>query len=439
MLTSQSFVAYDHNNQYNQFLKEGLQCQEFISSQPVNALQQQLIFSPSEQVVHPQPIIDSIVLQHILPSEHDDDHQLISSYQWTITFRLKLHSDASGDWRCLFHYGNTDLIRQPALWLSPYENTLHCRVDTTLNNNEGFDSNQRLNNYQSWYHVALVYYDTYQILYVDGKCDQIGKFGGVLKRTSNQTFRIFASPGGYSQGDVEVKYFRMYNRALSPNDIQIDMKSDKPLTTSSVPMMSSYNTQSCDRLLKQDLKKMLNMHEFSNVLLKFSETDQVIRANDIMLSARSEYFRKVLSKEWNDSNGVEFTPTRPKVIEMQGLSYQAVKAVVHYIYTGELDNELKDNTGKESTIPVLLEILKTGNLLLLTDMEHLVTDVLTSKIDTKNVCTILNEIYVYQVTSLNTFCLEYIVRHFKIIPIDDFLKLDQETQKQILVGIQMSK
>ncbi|KAG2387462.1 hypothetical protein C9374_001794 [Naegleria lovaniensis] len=421
-----------------------LECQEFIGSQPIHAQQQQLVFPPSQQLVHPQEINSSAdsILPYLLPkrSKLDEDLSFMTDgysplkFQWTITFRLKLLSGSTGNWRCLFHYGNSDHVRQPAMWLSPHENTLHCRVDTTKSNNDGFDSTESLDKYNSWYHVAVVYYDTYQILYLDGKCDEVAN-SGVIKRIPNQQFRIFCSPGGYTQGNVEMKNFRMYNRALSQEDIQMDMKSDEPLTTSSLSLHGR-NNQTCDMLLKKDLKKMLTMHEFSNVLLKFSDTDQVIRANDVMLAVRSEYFRKILSKEWNETT-VEFTPKNPKVIEMSGLSYNAVQAVIQYIYTGELENA---NNGTEQvyTVPVLLEILKAGNMLLLTEMENLVTEVLIAQINSKNVCAILNEIYDYQVTSLNTFCINYIVKHFKLIAIDDLLQMDQEIQKQVLTSVQKS-
>ena len=299
-------------------------------------------------------------------------------------------------------------------------------MDSDRQNNEGFDSKTHLDNYNTWYHVALVYYEGYQLLFVDGKLDSQMDVKSI-KRIDNQNFHIFCSPHGYSRGNLEVKYFRMYDMALTQTDVQLDMKQDEPLTvvTPLVP-----KNESNDSLLRRDMKKMLTMEEFSNVILVFPD-QRTIKANDIILSTRSEYFRKLLSKEWNDGK-IEFTPKNPKKIDVEFMSYETMSIVMQYIYTGQLDDE-----SNEYSVQVLLGVLKAGNVLLLTEMENMVTGVLTSYIDSSNVCQILNEIYAYNVSSLNTYCVDYISKKFKQVPTETFLQMEKEIQQQVLDKLKM--
>ena len=64
---------------------------------------------------------------------------LLEKEGWEISFDMSI-SDKSGQWRNLFHYGNKDNTRAPAMWI--YKNQhwkLHLRMNTTSNWNDGLD------------------------------------------------------------------------------------------------------------------------------------------------------------------------------------------------------------------------------------------------------------------------------------------------------------
>ena len=104
-----------------------VQCQQFIGKDAINAQSKQFTFKPSQQFVQPgyTAVSNQITSVGILSKlinesdrEQDDTETANNHRQWTITFRIKLLSGPHGEWRCLFHYGNTDGVRQSACWVS---------------------------------------------------------------------------------------------------------------------------------------------------------------------------------------------------------------------------------------------------------------------------------------------------------------------------------
>ena len=64
---------------------------------------------------------------------------LLEKEGWEISTDISI-SDTSGQWRNLFHYGNNNGTRAPAMWI--YKNQhwkLHFRIKTTSNSNDGLD------------------------------------------------------------------------------------------------------------------------------------------------------------------------------------------------------------------------------------------------------------------------------------------------------------
>lgn len=67
-----------------------------------------------------------------------------------------------------------------------------------------------------WYHIVGTYGETYQRLYIDKVEQYEAEHGGVLDKGSDITF----SGGGYDYLDGQLDEVRIYNRALSEDEIQ---------------------------------------------------------------------------------------------------------------------------------------------------------------------------------------------------------------------------
>ena len=66
---------------------------------------------------------------------------LLEKEGWEISTDISI-SDTSGQWRNLFHYGNNDETRAPAMWIFKNQHwKLHFRIKTTSNWNDGLDFN----------------------------------------------------------------------------------------------------------------------------------------------------------------------------------------------------------------------------------------------------------------------------------------------------------
>ena len=64
---------------------------------------------------------------------------LNNNSSWNICLNLKINSNLN-KWRNIFHYGNSNYERSPALWIFPNNPwKLHFRIPTLKNKNDGFD------------------------------------------------------------------------------------------------------------------------------------------------------------------------------------------------------------------------------------------------------------------------------------------------------------
>lgn len=64
---------------------------------------------------------------------------ILAKKEWEISANISI-SDKSTKWRNLFHYGNSNITRAPAMWLWPNDTwKLHFRIKTTKGWNDGID------------------------------------------------------------------------------------------------------------------------------------------------------------------------------------------------------------------------------------------------------------------------------------------------------------
>jgi hypothetical protein len=89
---------------------------------------------------------------------------------FSVSFHIRPLQHPNGQWRSVMHKGAADQERTFAVWLHPDSNRLHARISTTVDWNEGLDSNAELP-VDRWTHVAYVKAGTELRLFLDGRLD----------------------------------------------------------------------------------------------------------------------------------------------------------------------------------------------------------------------------------------------------------------------------
>ncbi len=128
-----------------------------------------------------------------------------------------------GKWKNILLKGN-DERRAPGIWLYPKTNSLHARINTYADPNEGCDiKNIPL---QKWVHIVFVLNNRNIDIYIDGKLERSCVLRGV-PIFNNDNVRI-AQDGGFYGQIAKVQYF---NRAVEPLEVS-EIYSEGPLAPS---------------------------------------------------------------------------------------------------------------------------------------------------------------------------------------------------------------
>jgi len=116
-----------------------------------------------------------------------------------------------GKWKNIFIKGN-ESQRAPGLWLYPKTNSLHARINTHADYNEGCDI--RNIPLQKWVHIVYVLNNRTVDIYVDGKLERSCVLRGVPV-LNDMPVRV-ADGGGYYGS---ISKFQYMTRPLTPNDV----------------------------------------------------------------------------------------------------------------------------------------------------------------------------------------------------------------------------
>lgn len=116
-----------------------------------------------------------------------------------------------GDWKNILLKGNNN-TRAPGIWLYPKTNSLHCRISTFPDLNEGCDI--RNIPLQKWVHVVYVLNNRTVDIYIDGKLERSCVLRGV-PILNNQNLRV-ANDGGFWGQIAKMQYF---TRAITPYEV----------------------------------------------------------------------------------------------------------------------------------------------------------------------------------------------------------------------------
>jgi hypothetical protein len=145
----------------------------------------------------------------------------------------------------------------------------------------------------------------------------------------------------------------------------------------------------------RDLENMVNCEEFSDVW--FEIEGKRLCAARYILSARSEYFYKLLLGNMKEAN-------KQEVVQIHSTTYSAFKAVILYLYTGtlcQLDVELS------------LQMLRLAHLYLIYDLEEELQSYLLCHISDLNANDILLISHELELKSLKDYALNYTLEYVK--------------------------
>lgn len=162
----------------------------FIVTNPINA------FNRNNKPVRSKNVPRSV-----------DGHALsISFWMYIADWNYKF-----GSWKNILIKGNDD-VRAPGLWLYPKVNSLHARINTHADYNEGCDI--RNIPLQKWVHIGYVLNNRTVDIYVDGKLERSCVLRGVPV-LNDMPVRV-ADDGGFYGQIAKMQYF---TRPLEPSEI----------------------------------------------------------------------------------------------------------------------------------------------------------------------------------------------------------------------------
>lgn len=162
----------------------------FIVTEPINAFRKD--GKPVARKMVPYPV-DGLAFTYSL---------WIYIADWNYNF---------GKWKNIFLKGD-DFQRAPGLWLYPKTNSLHARINTHADYNEGCDI--RNIPLQKWVHIVYVLNNRTVDIYIDGKLERSCVLRGVP--VLNKKPVSVADGGGYYGNISKFQYF---TRALNPSDV----------------------------------------------------------------------------------------------------------------------------------------------------------------------------------------------------------------------------
>eukprot|EP01080_Neovahlkampfia_damariscottae_P001683 gene1683-452_t len=328
-----------------------------------------------------------------------DKSQFVKPYknsQLSILLRIFITQDFTGKWRNLFHKGNSDQERTFATWLSPNTNTLHCRISTTHNKNDGFNSKSVLKINQ-WYTVAFVLSDDTYSLYIDNILDTCYKLPGKVIFNNGP---LYIGKNPWYNGFVgKMSEFKIYSKAIT-NFQSDDLENLEDEKISS---------------LGNSLNLLLQTSMFSNY--KIILNSEEIKCHRSLLAVRSKFFLKLFESKMEDSKN--------DFIELKDFEDKLMKIAINFIYTDVL--KTKGCFGSD-----LIDLMNIGNFLEIDNFSKKISQKIEFILSIENIFEIYLKSFEYDFQEVQNSCVEFIVFHYKeIIVHPKFLELPKECMSQV--------
>lgn len=315
---------------------------------------------------------------------------------WTL--KITLNSGPNGSHRNIFHKGNSDNDRSPALFLNPNDNILLCRFCAP--SNDGFNSNSQLQVGKT-HHICMTLVDREFCLYLDGALDT--KFTLSGDPVSNNGNLTVGKNPWYAGMNGTVENFRFYPKLLSTDEIKFDMtlkdfEEEHEITSLGKELLETFiNQKDCD--------------------VKLVLEDSEVKAHKFILKTRSKFFEKALSKDFKENlEGIIELTIEKKYMEIL-LKFMYCDA----LFANKLDQE------------ELLLLLKHSDFLQI-DILKKAEPYFDSFLDTKSVCFLYKKVYEYNLNVLMKKCSVFIVENFKeICGTKEFLSLPKDLIDAVLI------
>ena len=144
----------------------------------------------------------------------DADLATVHKGEYTWMFWINLQDPIPG-WSNVFHKGQSNMERNPAVFVYPYGRRLHIRTGTKHNWNAGSDPENQLP--KDWMHVAFTHdrAGNVQVMY-NGEVVSAANVGGPAVANSGP---LFASDPWYNPANAAIADLRMYPLALSQREV----------------------------------------------------------------------------------------------------------------------------------------------------------------------------------------------------------------------------
>ena len=132
---------------------------------------------------------------------------------FTVSFGLLQTQPGNEEWRVLFHKGNSDGERTPAIWKF-YGNTgFHARISTTSSGNEGIDSSPAVE-LNKWVYITYLKQGNKLKLYYDGELADSRELSG---QSVSNNGPLYIGNDPWYNGVIGAGFdnIQIHNRALS--------------------------------------------------------------------------------------------------------------------------------------------------------------------------------------------------------------------------------
>jgi len=145
----------------------------------------------------------------------------------------------------------------------------------------------------------------------------------------------------------------------------------------------------------RDLQSMVNYEEYSDVW--FSIEGKSLCASRFILSARSEYFHKLLLGNMKEGR-------KNEVVHVKSTTYRAFSAVISYLYTGMLQHV---------DVELAIQMLRLAHQYIINDLEDELQSFLLCSISIQNANDILLISHELELKSLKDYAMGFTLKFVK--------------------------
>jgi hypothetical protein len=281
-----------NNHEPNSYREDGLNA--FKSVVGWNDLTKQTY---NTSAIYKKQIIDKNLLE--LP-DYGDNYNLVFKSElfneimrndhFEIRFNLNITGSGPRNWRNIFHYGNINSTRMPAMWISwndPWRMHFITRRRSSTNTQFNFYIPEKYRNYDVPMSMKIQYHKLESgyllVSYVNDELAGIQQFENEIVLVNGQVFKLKQTSWGYSQSDFDVSNFSIRKaRKLQSVELKkiiddaIYFKDNISEENIEEAMTDNYNSTIQNITTHQNDMNNIITHEKNRLESKKSELDGVL-------------------------------------------------------------------------------------------------------------------------------------------------------------------